>query len=51
MDTGKSNQSHAPQVTFRERLYNAEARRLEALGLHPRELEQRLRALAQNLGL
>lgn len=51
MDTGKSNQSHAPQVTFRERLYNAEARRLEARGLSPKEYERRKIALARKFGL
>ena len=51
MDTGKSNQSHAPRVALNQRIYEAKKRRLDELGLHPRELEQRLRALAQNLGL
>lgn len=51
MKNENRNQSHAPRVALNQRIYEAKKRRLEALGLHPRELEQRLRALAQNLGL
>lgn len=46
----RKRQSHAPQVPFRERLYNAEARRLEARGLSPKEYERRKIALARKFG-
>ena len=47
----RKRQSHAPRVALNQRIYEAKKRQLEALGLPPREREQRLRALAQNLGL
>lgn len=51
MENENRNQSRTPQVPFRERLYNAEARRLEARGLSPKEYERRKIALARKFGL
>lgn len=46
----RKGKSRTPQVPFRERLYNAEARRLEARGLSPKEYERRKIALARKFG-
>ena len=43
----KKRQSHAPQVPFKERLYNAGSRQLETRGLSPKEYERRKIALAR----